>query len=114
LSDCVKAQLHRYQDVDGDDNLISWLLPWAELAIVPSRQETVEATLTAEEQRRNGRRIDLLYVSSSHPVAPDIFELADSVANNSDAPQLASIQRTLDPKITGVPPWAVQLSSMSK
>lgn len=81
---------------------------------MPRRQETVEASLTAEEQRRNGRRIDLLYVSSSHPVAPDIFELADLAAANGNAQQRANIQRILDPRISGARPWAVQLSSMSE
>lgn len=69
-------------------------------------QAEVEGSLTEEEQRRNGRRIDLLYVSSAHPIAPDIFELADLAAAVASAQERRNIQRIIDPKLTGQPPIA--------
>lgn len=64
----------------------------------------MEGSLTEEERRRNGRRIDLLFVSSSHPVAPDVFELADLAAAVSSAEERRNIQRIIDPKLTGQSP----------
>ena len=61
----------------------------------------MEPTLTDEEKVRNGRRIDLLYVSSAHPIAPDIFEVADLAAAAACAEERRNIQRIIDPKLTG-------------
>ncbi len=61
----------------------------------------MEPTLTEEERKRNGRRIDFLYVSSAHPIAPDIFELADLAAAAASAEERRNTQRIIDPKLTG-------------
>ena len=66
-------------------------------------QEAAEQTLTDEELRRNGQRIDAFFVSSSHPIAPDIFELGDLAAAVQSAEERRKIERPMDPKLTGVP-----------
>ena len=66
-------------------------------------QAMVEGTLDEEESARNGRRLDLMYMSTSHPLAPDIFELVDAAAaargEGEDAAGAA--ERVIDPKLTG-------------
>ena len=64
-------------------------------------QEAAERTLTDEELRRNGQRIDSFFVSSSHPIAPDIFELGDLAAAAATAEERRRIERALDPRLTG-------------
>ena len=64
-------------------------------------QEAAERTLTDEEARRNGQRIDAFFVSSAHPVAPDIFELGDLAAAAATAEERRRIERALDPRLTG-------------
>ena len=64
-------------------------------------QGPVEVTLTEEEERRNGRRLDLLYMASSHPLAPDVFELADAAGGKTPAQALA-VARDIDPKLAGI------------
>ena len=41
------------------------------------QQEALEELLSEEESRRNSRRMDLLYMLSSHPAAPDAYEVAE-------------------------------------
>ena len=41
-------------------------------------QSALEGQLTEEEQRRNSRRRDLIYMLSSHPLAPDAYEVAEA------------------------------------
>ena len=69
-------------------------------------QTPLEATLTEEESRRNSRRMDLMYVSSSNPVTPDIFYLADQ-NRGLDAQARAQAAQPLNAEITGllVPPY---------
>ena len=64
-------------------------------------QTPLEATLTEEESRRNSRRLDLMYVSSSNPVTPDIFHLADQ-NRDLDAQARAQAAQPLDAAITGL------------
>ncbi len=65
----------------------------------------MEGTLSEEERTRNGRRLDRLYVSTSHAVAPDIFELGDlAAAAAAEGNGNAAVERALDPKITGSAP----------
>lgn len=63
-------------------------------------QAPLEATLTDEEARRNSRRLDLLYLASSHPVAPDVFQLCDA-AGAADEAARATLARPLDPQLSG-------------
>lgn len=69
--------------------------------LAPWLQEAAERTLTDEELRRNGQRIDAFFVSSSHPIAPDIFELGDLAAAVTSAEDRRRIERAMDPKLTG-------------
>ena len=64
-------------------------------------QTPLEATLTEEESRRNSRRLDLMYVSSSNPVTPDIFYLADQ-NRDLDAQARAQAVQPLNAEITGL------------
>lgn len=73
-------------------------------------QKEAEKTLTEEELRRNGRRRDLLYVSNAHPIAPDIFELADLAAAVTIKEQRANVERIIDAKLSG---WFLSLSHYS-
>ena len=68
-------------------------------------QAPLEATLTEEEARRNSRRLDLLYLASSHPVAPDVFQLCDAAAGDGEAAR-ALLERPLDPQLSGARPLA--------
>ena len=63
-------------------------------------QTPLEATLTEEESRRNSRRIDLMYVSSSNPVTPDVFQLADQ-NKGLDEQARAQASLPLNADITG-------------
>jgi len=68
-------------------------------------QAPLEATLTEEEARRNSRRLDLLYMASWHPVAPDVFQLADTAAGAAAGEaDRARLERPLDPQLSGAPP----------
>eukprot|EP00891_Asterochloris_glomerata_P002215 jgi/Astpho2/2215/Aster-x0098 len=66
---------------------------WQGVALLPFIDETrlldatgpLEEQLSEEETHRNGRRLDLFYVSSAHPLTPDIFEMADELASLSPA-----------------------------
>ena len=51
------------------------LLPFIEEARLLDAVAPLEKTLTPEEAARNGRRIDQLYVSTAHPLAPEAFEV---------------------------------------
>ena len=64
-------------------------------------QTPLEATLTEDESRRNSRRMDLMYVSSSNPVTPDIFYLADQ-NRDLDAQARAQAAQPLNAEITGL------------
>ena len=75
-------------------------------------QAPLEATLTEEEARRNSRRLDLLYMASSHPVAPDVFQLCDAAGATDEAAR-ASLERPLDPQLSGARPHAVCASALS-
>lgn len=57
--------------------------------------------MTEEESRRNSRRIDLMYVSSSNPMTPDIFQLADQ-NKGLDEQARAQASQPLNADITGV------------
>ncbi|CAL8463003.1 g2537 [Coccomyxa elongata] len=91
--------------VDMNGKRFAWqgvaLLPFIDEERLLAAVAEVEPTLTEEEEKRNGRRIDLLYASSAHPIAPDIFELADLAAAAASAEERRNIQRIIDPKLTG-------------
>ena len=66
-------------------------------------QTPLEATLTEEEARRNSKRIELLYVSSSNPITPDIFQLADQHRGADEAAR-AEISAPMNAQLTGTLP----------
>lgn len=62
-------------------------------------QSPIESKLDDEEQWRNGKRLDQLYVSPSNPVVPEIYDLgsrAEQEANKQHSSQL-------EPQLTGNP-----------
>ena len=77
------------------------LLPFIEEARLLAATRAAEAGLTPEERYRNSRRLELLYVAGSHPLAPDICELAAGVGEGAgDAERLAAV-REIDPEASG-------------
>lgn len=56
------------------------LLPFIEEKRLLDAIATVEGSLTPEELARNSRRIDNIFLASSHPLAPEVFEVADCAA----------------------------------
>lgn len=50
--------------------------------------------------RSNSRRLELLYVSGSHSLAPDVFELAEA-AEGKDAAAKLEAARPMDPAASG-------------
>ena len=63
-------------------------------------QTPLEQTLTEEEARRNSRRLELLYVSSSNPITPDIFQLADQ-HKGADEQARAALSAPMNAQLTG-------------
>ncbi|KAG1677357.1 hypothetical protein FOA52_010736 [Chlamydomonas sp. UWO 241] len=65
--------------VDMNGKRFAWqgvvLLPWIDEARLMAATNDVLPKLTNEEKRRNGQRMELLYVHSSHTLAPVISEL---------------------------------------
>lgn len=51
-------------------------------------QEALQDQLTEEELRRNSRRQDLVYVLSSHPLAPDAYEVAEASSQDAQGKDL--------------------------
>ena len=50
--------------------------------------------------RRNSQRLELMYVAGSHPLAPDVFELAEACEGQDAAAKLAAA-RPLDAAVSG-------------
>ena len=65
----------------------------------PLLQGPLEEQLSEEETHRNGRRLDLFYVSSAHPLTPDIFEMADRLGSLSPA-ERAREMVPMNPELT--------------
>ncbi|KAK9808425.1 hypothetical protein WJX73_003377 [Symbiochloris irregularis] len=90
--------------IDMNGKRFAWqavvLLPFIEEERLLSATAEVEHLLTEEERRRNSRRLDQIYMLSSHPMAPDAFELADS-ASEMDESARTQLSKALEPTITG-------------
>jgi 5'-3' exoribonuclease 2 len=75
------------------------LLPFIEERRLLDAVAPLEATLTPEEAARNGRRVDQLFVSTAHPLAPEAFELAEKSAGRPPE-RLHEITAPLDPVVS--------------
>lgn len=71
--------------------------------VCPLLQTPLEATLTEDEARRNSKRLELLYVSSSNPITPDIFQLADQYRGADEAARAAT-SAPMNADLTGILP----------
>ena len=71
-------------EVDMNGKRFSWqgvaLLPFIDEERLLAETRPLAAALKGDAAARNGRRDELLLMSSSHPLAPDVFELADLAA----------------------------------
>lgn len=63
-------------------------------------QEPLEAGLEDEEKWRNGRRLDQMYVSPSHPLCPEIYDLGSKAEQEPDKIHSAP----MNPQLTGALP----------
>ena len=75
------------------------LLPFIEERRLLDAVAPHEATLTPEEAARNGRRIDQLFVSTAHPLAPEAFELAEKSAGRP-LEKLHEVTAPMDPVVS--------------
>jgi 5'-3' exonuclease len=66
-----------------------------------SATRSVEHTLTEEEQRRNSRRLELVYVGGSHSLAAEIIDACETAGNpNADDSSRLCAARELDPDVS--------------
>ena len=79
------------------------LLPFIEEARLLEAVAPLEASLTPEEAARNGRRIDQLFVSTAHPLAPEAFEVAEKAAGKELPEELHEAAAPLDPAVSRDP-----------
>jgi len=94
-------------EVDMNGKRFSWqgvaLLPFIDEARLLAATGPVEKELDQEETARNGRRDELIFCATSHPLAPEAFELADA-ATGGDAVAAAGAKecgRDIDRALTG-------------
>jgi 5'-3' exonuclease len=93
------------------------LLPFIDEARLLAAVAPLEPTLTPEEAYRNSRRLELLFCSGSHALAPDIFEAAEAAAGaqlgdgekeGADGLTAAALaaERPMDPEVRALGPHA--------
>lgn len=74
------------------------LLPFIDETRLLNAVAPLEATLTDEEQYRNAKRTELLFMASWHPLAPDVLTMAEEHAGMAvDA--RAEVTAPVDPKV---------------
>jgi len=74
------------------------LLPFIEEARLLEAVAPLEASLTSEEAARNGRRVDQLFVSTAHPLAPEAFEVAEKAVGRATE-ELHDVAAPMDPAV---------------
>lgn len=77
------------------------LLPFIDEKRLLAAIATVEDSLSIEERARNSRRIDSIFLSSSHPLAPEVFQVADAAAGLAPD-KLHEAAAQLDPSVRAV------------
>ena len=60
-------------------------------------QGPLEKELDEDEQWRNGKRLDQLYVSPANPICPDLYDLGSKAEQEPDNQH----SHTLDPQLLG-------------
>ena len=84
-------------EVDMNGKRFAWqgvaLLPFIDEARLLEATRSKEPMLSVEEVFRNSRRYETLYVAGSHPLAPDIFEISESVAGVADEERIRKAQK---------------------
>jgi 5'-3' exoribonuclease 2 len=94
-------------DVDMNGKRFAWqgvaLLPFIDETRLLAATRIKETDLDEEESFRNSRRVETLYISGSHSLAPDVYEAAaaaEDVKNKDDddgGQELAAATREIDP-----------------
>ncbi|MCJ1427328.1 hypothetical protein MMC29_005231 [Sticta canariensis] len=77
------------------------LLPFIDEQRLLSATAALEHMLTDEEKWRNSRRIDQIYLLSSHAMAPDVFELEDAAAGKAEEDR-GQLCKPLEAGVTGM------------
>ena len=97
-------------DVDMNGKRFAWqgvaLLPFIDEGRLLAATGPCEEELDPEETARNGRRDELIFCATSHPLAPEAFELADAATGSGAAGEEAAkvakeSGRSIDRGLTG-------------
>lgn len=92
-------------ELDMNGKRFAWqavvLLPFIDESRLLAATRDREKHLNEEEQFRNSRRLETLYVSGSHSLAPDIFEVAAAAEDTPDPAAKLAAAREIDPAVSG-------------
>ena len=87
--------------VDMNGKRFAWqgvpLLPFIEEERLLQATREKEPMLNEEETYRNGRRLETLFVSGTHPLASDVHELAAEVEDDASERDRMEAMREMDP-----------------